>query len=96
MTLGMPSPIKSEVLYFFYADGCHACAKAKPEWQKFKDRNPRIMAVELDALGTTADNLGVEIRATPSYLLKRGSEGELKAGILTCKQLESWLKAGDE
>jgi len=50
-------------VYFFYADWCPHCTRAKPEWNTFKDEfhdtelnGYAIQAIEVDCTETTPDN----------------------------------------
>ena len=50
-------------VYFFYADWCPHCTRAKPEWNTFKDdfhdtelNGYAIQAIEVDCTETTPDN----------------------------------------
>jgi thiol-disulfide isomerase/thioredoxin len=50
-------------VYFFYADWCPHCTKAKPEWNTFKSKfdnkeinGYEIKAVDVDCTETTPDN----------------------------------------
>jgi thiol-disulfide isomerase/thioredoxin len=50
-------------VYFFYADWCPHCTKAKPEWNTFKSEfdgkemnGNKLQAIEVDCTETTAQN----------------------------------------
>jgi hypothetical protein len=83
-----------EVLYFLYGQGCEACAAAEPELVAFMDRHPRLLVLRLDAMGTPAARLGIPIKATPTYVYRRGREGATAShiGLLTAKELDKWVK----
>jgi thiol-disulfide isomerase/thioredoxin len=89
-------PIKESVrLYFFHAESCIHCQKAKPHWNEFKEKHPQIMCLDFNAEGENTAALGFEIRGTPTYVLIRGigakADHDMKAGIMTCSQIEKWM-----
>jgi hypothetical protein len=82
------------MLLFVYSKGCPACAHAKPEFEKFKARNPMQMALEIDADGPYPPQFGLpRIRATPLYVLKLGEIGVTHEGAMKAEQIEKWVKA---
>jgi hypothetical protein len=84
------------MLIFFTQKGCPACAQAKPEFEKFKARNPFAFALEADADGPYPAQLGLKrIQATPLYLLKIGDQGVLHTGMMKADQIEKWIKASE-
>lgn len=83
------------ILLLFTEKGCPACAQAKPEFERFKSRNPLIMALECDADGPYPIHFGLKkIRATPLYVLKATEgEGVTHEGGMKAEALEKWVKA---
>lgn len=85
------------MLLFFVQHGCHACAMAKPEFEKFKARNPLQLALEMDADGPYPAQLGIKrIRATPLYVFRIGEEGVVHEGMMKADQIEKWIKTIQE
>lgn len=82
------------MLLFFTSHGCPACAQAKPEFEKYKSRNPLQLALECDADGPYPAHFGMKrIRATPLYVLRVGEEGYTHEGMMKAEQIEKWVKA---
>ncbi len=80
-------------LLVFFAEGCPACAVAKPEVERFKHRNPMQMTLTLDADGPFAERYGLApIRATPLYVLRVGEQGVKHDGVMKAEQLEKWVR----
>lgn len=80
-------------LLVFFAEGCPACEKARPEVEKFKSRNPMQMVLVLDADGPFAEHFGVApVKATPLYVLKLDDRGVKHDGFMKCEQIERWVK----
>jgi len=83
----------SPTVLLFVADGCPACDAAKPEFERFKTKNPTILALMLDAFGPYPDHFGVKIKLTPTYVLKLGDQGIVHPGAMNATALEKWIKA---
>lgn len=86
------------MLLLFVQRGCPACAHAKPEFEKFKGRNPLTLALELDADGPYPEHFGVgRIRATPFYVyrVEGANEAVTHEGIMKAEQIEKWVKAAE-
>jgi len=84
------------MLLLFTQSGCPACEAAIPEWERFKSRNPRVMAIHLDADGPYPAQLGLKrIKATPLYVLRDGEteRGVTHEGVMKAEQLEKWATA---
>lgn len=82
------------MLLLFTQRGCSACAAARPEFERYKSRNPLQMALELDADGPWAAQLfGKRIRSTPLYVLRTHEASESHEGMMKLDQLEKWVKA---
>ena len=81
------------ILYFFYQDGCPACASAEPELRKFKAKYPGITVLELNLSRKDWFISGWTPKVTPGYLLKVDNTiaGTIE-GALNLKQMEKWLK----
>lgn len=82
------------MVLLFTQTGCPACAQALPEFERYKTRNPLMMALEFDADGPYAEQFVKKpIRATPLYLLKFGEEGVTHEGAMKAEQVEKWVNA---
>jgi hypothetical protein len=81
-----------KTIYFVYQNGCVACEAATPELDAFLRRHPDVLSVRLEVNGIVTARLEVAVRATPTYILKRG-DGAMKihAGALTAKEIEKWI-----
>lgn len=93
MTLPTSLIAEREVLYFFRQPNCAACAAAEPQLDAFEGKHPSVTIMRLDASGPFPERLGIKIKATPTYLFRRGGEGRMRAGMLSVKELETWLKS---
>lgn len=82
-----------EVLYFVKQEGCEACAEAEPELAKFETKHPTVMILRIDANGPFPARLGLKLRATPTYLFRRGTEAVAKVGMLKVAEIEKWMKS---
>lgn len=84
----------TKILYYFYQDGCSACAFAKPELEKFKAAHPEIMVMECNLSRKDWFISGWTPKVTPGYLLKVNNEavGNVE-GALNLKLLEKWHKS---
>jgi thioredoxin-like negative regulator of GroEL len=81
------------LLVLFTSAGCPACAAARPEFEKFKTRNPFMLAVECDADGPYRERFGLKrIQATPLYVFQIGDEGVTHTGMMKADQIEKWIK----
>ena len=81
-----------EVLYFIYGDGCAACEAAKPEFETFMSKHPRLMSLTINAAGPHPERLGLKVKATPTYFFRRGQEGVVYVGVMRATEIERWLK----
>jgi len=84
-----------EVLYVFTAGNCPACAEALPELEKFVEKHPSLQVLRLDAGGPFPQRIGVKIKATPTYVFRRGEGMASIAGALKASELEKWLRQLD-
>lgn len=82
-----------EVLYVCKAEGCSACEVAELELQKFERRHPTVVVLRLDAMGPIPESLGLKVKATPTYLFRRGGEGVVRSGVLKMGELEKWIRS---
>jgi len=80
-------------LVFVYAVGCDACEEAQPELDKFAAAYPRMMIVKIQAGGPFVDRLlgRIKIKATPTYVFRLGGEGFSHEGMMTSKELATWI-----
>lgn len=81
-----------ELLYFFRSEGCPACAVALPELYRFMARHPALTVLVLDAGGPYPGQLGVKLRATPTYLFRHGEQGETHVGTMKSTDIEKWIR----
>ncbi len=81
-----------EVLYFFRQAGCPACEAALPELYRFMNAHPAATVLILDAAGPYPAQLGITIRATPTYLFRHGEEGEIVARAMKSGEIEKWIR----
>lgn len=81
-----------EILYFFRMDGCAACSLAEPELARFMAKNPTMTVLTFSAAGPYPEQLGVKIRATPTYALRLGDRMFKTEGALKLSDLERWIK----
>ena len=81
-----------EILYFFKMEGCPACHIAEPEVNKYSTAHPEITVLVLRADGPFPSTLGVNIKATPTYVFRRGNDMAVTTGMLKVKELERWIK----
>lgn len=81
-----------EIIYFVFGDGCAACEAAAPEIEKFMLAHPGMLVLRINASGPILEKLGIKIKATPTYLYRRGNEIAAHVGMLTKPQIEKWLK----
>lgn len=81
-----------EILYFVHEDGCAACAAARPELEKFISKHPAAMVLSIEARGPFPERLGVKIRATPTYLFRKGDGLVKLEGALRCTDIEKLIK----
>ena len=82
-----------QILYFFFGRGCGACEAAEPFLDEFERKHPSIIVLRLDASGTFPAHLGLEIKATPTYLFRVGQDGRVKAGVMKTAEIERWIKS---
>lgn len=81
-------------LVFVYMPGCEACEAAMPELDKFASSNPNTMIVRVRADGPMVDRLvGKRVKATPTYVYRRGREGFTHEGMMTAKAIHQWIDA---
>jgi len=83
---------KTETLFFIRMDGCEACEAAMPEVDKFTSKHPRTMVLTIDANGPIPDQLGVNVRATPTWVFRRGQDAVVKVGFMKVTEIEKWIK----
>lgn len=83
-------------LYVGVADGCPACAAAKPALERLKAENPlSLLVIYLHLDRREWDVLGWSPNATPAYaLVVDGKLVRKHVGTLTHKQLIAWLRGG--
>ena len=81
------------MVLFFVQQGCPSCESARPEFEKFKRRNPMQLALELDADGPYPKHFKVKIRVTPTYVLKNDEMGVVHEGAMRSEQIEKWVRA---
>ncbi len=81
-----------EILYFFRMDGCHACEAAEPDLQRFMAKDPTMTVLTFSAAGPYPAQLGVKIRATPTYVYRQGDQGEAHVGTLKTAEVEKWIR----
>ncbi len=81
-----------EVLYIFRAVGCPACEAAIPEVYRFMESHPAATVLILDAGGPYPAQLGIKIKATPTYVFRRGDQGESFTGVMKASEIERWIK----
>jgi thiol-disulfide isomerase/thioredoxin len=82
-----------QTLYFFYSRGCGACEVADPLVDAFAKRHPSIIVLKLDASGGFPARLGLEIKATPTYMFRVGQDGRVKTGAMKVAEIEKWVKS---
>jgi len=83
------------MVLLFVQEGCPHCEIAKPEFERYKSKNPSQMALVFDADGPYAEHFtGKAIRVTPLYVL-RGNDDVLARyeGVFKAEALEKWVKA---
>jgi thiol-disulfide isomerase/thioredoxin len=82
-------------LVFVYQEGCGACEEAAPELDAFAAKNPTLMIMKIRADGPNVTPLlgTTKIRATPTYVYRRGGRGIMKEGAMTAKELAKWIEA---
>jgi hypothetical protein len=79
-------------LIFVFSPGCDASEAAAPELDKFARENPRMMILRIQADGPYVDRLiGKRVRATPTYVFRRGGRGIVHEGMMKSKDLTRWL-----
>jgi thioredoxin-like negative regulator of GroEL len=79
-------------LIFVYMPGCEACEEAEPELETFVKAHPRMMVLRVRADGPFPAQLGLKkIKATPTYVYRRGRDATMFEGGLTAKQIEKWI-----
>ena len=78
-------------LFYFFEDGCEACAAAEPELDEWIRAHPAAQVLKLQAGGPFAGILGRRVRATPTYLLRYGARGAVHEGALSAGELETWI-----
>jgi hypothetical protein len=81
-----------EALYFFFGRGCAACEVASGELDRFETKHPAVMVVRFDAAGPYPERFGVTVKATPTWMFRRGAEGITRVGVLKVSEIEAWLK----
>jgi thiol-disulfide isomerase/thioredoxin len=81
-----------QVLYFVKSKTCAACAAAEPEFLAFERKHPALTTLSIDAEGPLPDRFGFKIKATPTYVFRRGAEAVMIAGAMKVRDIESWLK----
>jgi hypothetical protein len=84
-------------LYVAIAEGCDACAAAKPAIDKLRSEHTLDLLIILLHLDRhDIDVLGWRPKATPSYALVQGNEVlQEYVGAMTYKQLTKWLREGE-
>lgn len=81
------------MLLMFIQQGCPSCEMARPEFEKFKRRNPMQLALEMDADGPFPSHFKVKIHVTPTYVLKNDEMGVVHEGAMKAEQIEKWVRA---
>lgn len=82
-----------EILYLVRQEGCAACAAAEVELAAFERAHPAVMVIRVDANGPLPARLGLNVKATPTWLFRRDAEGVVKVGVLKAKEIEKWLRS---
>jgi hypothetical protein len=80
-----------ETLYFVFQAGCEACEAAEADLRAFEARHPTVQVLRLNAWGPYPERIGLKVKATPTYLFRRGEQGAVREGVLAVADLEAWL-----
>lgn len=82
-----------QTLYFIYGVGCGACEAAEPHLVAFEAKSREIIVLRINAAGPIPATLGIDVKATPTYLFRVGDGARMKAGAMTTAELTKWVKS---
>jgi thiol-disulfide isomerase/thioredoxin len=98
---GMSDPHKTMDVYFFFADWCPHCQKAKPEWQSVKTEKEgstingyKVKMTEIDCSGGKNPEIKeYQIKGYPTILVKKEGQVTLFENTPTKDNLMSFLNS---
>lgn len=81
------------MIFVFTMPGCTACEAAEPEIDTYAVAHPMDMILRVAADGPIPGRLGLKIRATPTYVLRR-DDGAMVSheGMMSARELEKWVR----
>jgi hypothetical protein len=87
--------LRPRTLFFVYANGCPACEEAEPEFDAVMRAKPALLGLKLEVNGPPARNMGVKIRATPTWIYRVGDQATVREGFAPAQAIVEWIEAAE-